>query len=180
MLSVTLYKAVDCYNLALFQALAIFLKEVQESLLGSLVVDIPNGHKLCSELLNCSTIMEQPKQAAHSARGPLNQPSQNSTANDIITAGRKKLRRKKRSRADLSTIGRTLYPTLDDAMEMSGYDADIEREAIVGKVDKDSLPPQDSHLGKITFFSPVFNALNLILCEASLELTASWYVVFIM
>ena len=157
-----------------------FLKDVQESLQGSLVMDIPNGHKLCSELLNCSTILEQPKQAPHSVRGPLNQPSQNSTANDVITAGRKKLHRKKRSRVELSTIGHTLYPTLDDAMEMSGYDADIEREAIVGKVDKDSLPPQDGYLGKITFFSPVFNALNLIHYEASPELTASWYVVFVM
>ena len=157
-----------------------FLKDVEESLQGSRVADIPNGHKLCSELLNCSTILEHRKQAPHSARASLNQPSQNSTANDVITAGRKKLRRKKRSKAELSTIGHTLYPTLDVAMEMSGYDADIEREAIVGKVDKDSLPPQDGCLGKITFFLPIFNALNLIHCEALPELTASWYVVSIM
>ena len=154
-----------------------FLKDVQESLQGSRVVDVANGHRLCSELLNCSTVLQSPKQSPTTGKTPLNQPSQSSTGSDVISAGRKKLRRKRRSKLELSTIGRMLYPTLADTMEMSGYDGDIEREAIVGKVDKDSLPPQDGYLGKIVFFSPVFNTLNLIRCEASPDLTASWYVV---
>ena len=153
-----------------------FLKDVQESLQGSRVVDVPNAHKLCSELLKCSTILQQPTKRAPHPVGVLNQPSQNSTANDVITAGRKKLRRKRASRVEHSSISHTLYSTTvgDD---LSGYDGDIEREAIVGKVDKDSLTSQDGCLGKITFFTPVFNALDLLLHETSPELTAAWYVV---
>lgn len=154
-----------------------FLKDIQESLEGSRVIDVPNGHKLCSELLNCSSVLQRPKEVSYSVKVLLNQPSQNSTVNDVISAGRRKLRRKRRSKAELSTISRTLWPSLADTKEMSGYDGDIEREAIVGKVDKNTLPPQDGYLGKITFFSPVFTALTLIHCEASPELTASWYVI---
>lgn len=157
--------------------LTLFLKEVMESLQGSRVVDVSNGHKICSELLNCSTILERPKQAPHSVRTSLNQPSQNSTVNDVITTGRKKLRKKRVSKVELLSISRTLCSTIADSNEMSGYDGDIEREAIVGKIDKDSMPPHDGYLGKITFFVPLFHALNLIHSEASPELTASWYVV---
>lgn len=155
-----------------------FLKDVQESLQGSRVIDVSNAHKLCSELLNCSTFLQRPKQLHHSVAMPLNQPmaSQNSTANDVIAAGRKKLRRKRKSKVEMSAITRTLCSTLTEE-EMSGYDGDIEREAIVGKVDKDTLVPQNGRLGKITLFTPVFYAFNLILHEASPELTASWYVV---
>ena len=154
-----------------------FLKDVQESLQGSKVIDISNGHKLCSELLNCSTVLQRPRQASRSPGVALNQPSQNSTVNNIVAAGRKKLRRKRLSKAELSGVSRMLCPSVADTKEMSGYDGDIEREAIIGKIDKDTLPPQDSYLGKITFFPPVFHALNLIFYEASPELTASWYVV---
>ena len=153
-----------------------FLKDVQESLQGSRVIDIPNGHKLCSELLNCSTVLQRPKRGSRSAAVTLNQSSQNSTVNDVVSAGRKKLRRKRLSKLELSGINRMLCPSVADTKEMSGYDGDIEREAIVGKIDKDTLPPQDSYLGRITFFPPVFHALNLIFYEASPELTASWYV----
>ena len=157
-----------------------FLRDVQESLQGSGVINIPNGHKLCSELLNCSTVLQRPKRPSRSAGGVLNQPSQNSTVNDVVTAGRKKLRRKRLSKVELSGFSRPLCLSLaDTSREMSGYDADIEREAIVGKIDKDTLPPQDSYLGKITFFSPVFHALNLIFYEASPQLTASWYECFV-
>ena len=140
------------------------------------MVDASNGNKLCSELLNCSTVLERPKQAHRTVGTFPNQPSQTSTAN-VIAAGRKKVRRKRLSKVELSGISRVLYPTVSDTKEMSGYDGDIEKEAIVGKVDKDSLMPQDSYLGKITFFTPLFYALDLILYEASPELTPSWYVV---
>ena len=153
-----------------------FLKDVQESLQGSRVIDVPNGHKLCSELLNCSTVLQRLKQGSQLLGVALNQPSLNSTVNDVVSAGRKKLRRKRLSKAELSGFSRTLYPSVTDVKELSGYDGDIEREAIVGKIDKDTVPPQCSYLGKITFFPPIFHALNLILCEASPELTISWYV----
>ena len=154
-----------------------FLKDVQESLQGSRVIDISNGHKFCSELLNCSTVLQRPKQASRSVGVALNQPNQNSAVNDVVSAGRKKIRKKRLSKVDLSGVSRALCPTITDVREMSGYDGDNEREAIVGKIDKDTLPPQDSCLGKITFFPAIFHALNLILYEASPELTASWYVV---
>jgi len=150
----------------------LFLKDVQESLQGSRVLDVSNGNKLCSELLNCSTVLEQPKRGHRAAGMSLNHPSQTS---NVVAAGRKKIRRKRLSKVELSGISRLLCPTVVDTKEMSGYDGDIEKEAIVGKVDKNSLTPQE--LGKITFFTPLFYALDLILYEASPELTPSWYVV---
>ena len=153
-----------------------FLKEIQESLQGSRVLDVSNGHKLCSELLNCSTVLQRSKKGNHSVAISPNPPRQNSTAS-AFAGSRKKIRRKKVSKVELSSISRSLYPAAIDNKGLSGYDGDIEREAIVGKVDKDSLVAQDGYLGQITFFTPLFYALELIHLEASPELTTSWYVI---
>jgi len=156
-----------------------FLKEVQDSLQGSKVADATNGHKLCTELVNCSTAFHRPKQNHHPTVVPSSTPV-NNTQHSVVVTNRKRVCRKRLSKADITTVmsNRISRSSTTDAKE-NGYDADIEKEMIVegATVYKSGISPQDGTLGKITFVTPIFHALSLIYQATVSELSAAWYVV---
>ena len=155
-----------------------FLKEVQDSLQGSKVADATNGHKLCTELVNCSTAFHRPKQDRQPAVVPSNTPV-HTTQHNVVVANRKRVCRKRLSKAELTTVmsNRISRSSTTDAKE-NGYDADIEKEVIVegATVYRNGIMPQDGSLGKVTFVTPIFYALSLIHQSTVSELSAAWYV----
>jgi len=157
-----------------------FLKEVQDSLQGSKVADASNGHKLCTELVNCSTAFYCPQKNCQPTVTPSNTPV--STTQQHVIPTRKRFCRKRLSRANLTTVmsNRISRSSTTDAKE-NGYDADIEKEVIIegATVYNNGATPQNGrYLGKITFVAPIFHALSLIYQATVSELSAAWYVVY--
>jgi len=137
------------------------------------VADATNGHKLCTELVNCSTAFHRPEKSCHPTVVSSSTPMHTS----VVITNRKRVCRKRLTKADITTVmsNRVSRSSTTDTKE-SGYDADIEKEVIVqgATVYNSGIPPQDGTLGKITFVTPIFHALSLIHQATVSELSAAW------